>query len=208
VHTPVRKGDCLGCHEPTDKQNHTFGLRADSQGELCLRCHESAYKRYVASRPHPPVRDKLCTACHAVHNSEYRELLVEFLSPERYVPYDDGDSFALCFQCHDIELLDEEETDEYTDFRNGEKNLHYLHVNRESKGRNCRICHLPHGGAQPRLIRPTVPFGPWELRIRFAPTPSGGYCGPACHPAKRYDRENPIDWNREPTPPSMSATQP
>ncbi len=82
----------------------------------------------------------------------------------------------MCFESHDSELLEDAEPDEYTHFRNGERNLDYLHANKESKGRSCRICHLPHGSDQHRLIRSKVPFGKWKLNIRYVPTETGRYC--------------------------------
>ncbi len=199
-HKPVDEGRCLDCHEP-HASNHQTLLRAPN-ADLCLRCHEDTSKAIAAlAHAHAPAEQKECAACHTAHASPHDGLLVERFAAERYVAYDEGQNYALCFECHDSELLEDEETDEYTNFRNGEQNLHYLHVNRESKGRSCRICHLPHGSDQHRLIRPTVPFGNWKLNIRFIPTENGGYCGPACHPAKRYDRLVPVDWNKEPVAP-------
>lgn len=202
VHRPIEKeGEgCIACHRGHDSEHPT--LLRQPGGDLCLRCHQDTNSA-ITTRPHvhPPAGDKECGACHAPHASEHGNLLVERLAAGMYLPYDDGESYALCFQCHDVELVEEEESDEYTEFRNGERNLHHLHVNKPSKGRSCRTCHLPHASAQHRLIRSELTFGKWELSIGYLPTDTGGYCGPACHPAKRYDRMAPVDFDQEPVAP-------
>jgi len=40
-----------------------------------------------------------------------------------------------------------------TGFRDGDVNLHYVHVNREKKGRSCRACHDIHAGNDNKLMR-------------------------------------------------------
>jgi hypothetical protein len=76
-----------------------------------------------------------------------------------------------------------------TRFRNGEVNLHWLHVNRE-KGRTCRACHEVHASKNPFHIRDAVPFGSkgWLIEIKFKQTTNGGSCSPGCHSDKTYDR--------------------
>ena len=77
-----------------------------------------------------------------------------------------------------------------TDFRTGDLNLHYVHVNRKKKGRSCRACHETHAASKEKQIRDSVPFGPggWELPIGFEKTNSGGSCAPGCHRPYAYDR--------------------
>jgi hypothetical protein len=78
-----------------------------------------------------------------------------------------------------------------TNFRNGDRNLHYLHVNRK-KGRTCISCHEVHAGSQEMQIRTLTPFGAWEIPIKYAKTPTGGKCLESCHVLKEYDREKPF----------------
>ena len=74
-----------------------------------------------------------------------------------------------------------------TRFRDGEVNLHRLHVNRE-KGRTCRACHEVHASKNPFHIRDAVPFGGrgWQLEIRFKKAETGGSCAPGCHVERAY----------------------
>ena len=60
-----------------------------------------------------------------------------------YAAYSDKE-YALCFTCHKRDLLQFPDTSFATDFRDGERNLHYLHVNKSEKGRSCRMCHNIH----------------------------------------------------------------
>ena len=206
IHKAVEEKGCLECHRGHDS-DHEKLLRGPAE-ELCIKCHADEYKAFASlAHVHAPVAEKSCVSCHSPHASTHGKLLIEAFTADLYVPYDDGESFGLCFQCHEKELLEEEETDEATGFRNGERNLHYLHVNKETKGRGCRICHLPHGSSQHRLIRPMVRYKDWELKIRFTPTETGGYCGPGCHPAKRYDRSEPIDMSKAPIAPAAVRKQ-
>ena len=87
------------------------------------------------------------------------------------------------------------ETTDLTDFRNGKTNMHYLHVNKAERGRTCRACHETHGSDLPKHIRESIPYGKWDLPIRFTKTETGGSCSPGCHLPKPYDRINPVDYD-------------
>ena len=50
-----------------------------------------------------------------------------------------------------------------TGFRDGDVNLHYLHVNREEKGRTCRTCHEMHGSDLPNHMASGVPVRGLQL---------------------------------------------
>ena len=69
-------------------------------------------------------------------------------------------------------------------------NLHYLHVNKQDKGRTCRACHEVHASKRPAHIRESVPFGKnnWPLEINFTQHKDGGSCAPGCHKAQEYHR--------------------
>jgi len=81
-----------------------------------------------------------------------------------------------------------------TNFRNGKRNLHYLHVTRR-KGRTCISCHDVHATNQEQLIRSSTPFGPsnFHIQIVFVKTATGGTCRKSCHVSKGYDREKPLE---------------
>jgi predicted CXXCH cytochrome family protein len=137
---------------------------------------------------HGPIRDGNCTACHESHAGDKFRLLKESYPAEFYAPFD-LDTFKLCFRCHISDLVLSKSGSGLTQFRDGDRNLHFLHVNR-AKGRTCRSCHEVHASKRPAHIREAVPFGTgeWMLPINFQKTPDGGSCMPGCHEARTYTR--------------------
>ncbi len=201
-HDAVTAGkSCANCHDPhaSDLKHMLLGPTMD----LCLSCHTEPIKSENATllgigklladstSPHGPIRDRDCVACHSPHGGENFRLLTDAYPEKFYSPFGE-DEYALCFGCHDVEAFEDEETDEFTAFRNGERNLHHLHVNREVKGRTCRACHDPHAGLGAKHMAKTVPFGSWSLPINYSSTDTGGSCQPGCHKRYRYDREEAV----------------
>ncbi len=185
-HEPAAKGKCTACHSSHSSPYRP--LLINSQRQLCFSCHEKTkweldeYK-YV----HKPATDRGCRVCHEPHGSDYYRLLVKEYTPEFYAPFDIA-NYALCFTCHQANLVLNKETDNATDFRNGKVNLHYLHVNTQERGRTCRTCHATHASNEPRHLRKVVPYGDWEIPIQFNKTETGGGCSPGCHNPRTYDR--------------------
>ena len=183
-HQPVANGDCLACHDP--HQSDTVSLLRKPGAQLCFSCHDA--KLAVGKSVHKPVAKGECTSCHQVHGSAYRKILKADFPQELYRPFG-TDAFPLCFSCHDPQLVAAASTEKATNFRNGDRNLHAVHVNKAGKGRSCKICHNPHAAAQDRLINSKTPgFGSWDIPIRFEATPTGGGCSVGCHRTFRYDR--------------------
>ena len=199
VHAPVKNNECSECHEQEDETNHEFSMIAEG-AELCYECHDESEiaETDEGGSVHQPVAQGECAGCHEPHASGHKGLLIEAYAEDFYVPIAESDKYALCFECHDYELIEESETD-VTEFRNGELNLHYLHVSKERKGRSCRTCHESHLSEQAGLVRRSVPFGRWKMKLRFVATDTGGACGPSCHSAKQYDREEPCDFSQAPS---------
>jgi len=196
THLPVEEGECLGCHDIHGSSKPSL-LRSPDPG-LCLSCHNRDIRddssntinisRLVTGKmiAHTAISGGGCMTCHQAHGSGFREILVDQFPSENYLPAK-TENFALCFLCHNTGLLDEEETGSETNFRDGRKNLHWLHMNGE-RGRNCRMCHNIHGSPQPFLVEETVGFGNWEMRLNFIPTQQGGSCLPGCHGKLMYLR--------------------
>ncbi len=194
----TRDESCVKCHTP--HASPYDGLLIDSPEKVCFQCHaediETKSGRTIVSieqkiaeseHVHFPVAEGDCTVCHIAHFSSRRSLLrLEY--PDRiYRSFTEG-SYELCFQCHDRQLIAESGS-RLTGFRDGERNLHFLHVNRE-KGRACDMCHDPHASDGYRLIRESFPFGPegWLLPLGFEQTENGGSCASACHERQGYSR--------------------
>jgi predicted CXXCH cytochrome family protein len=201
-HEPVTQGKaCSNCHD-AHASNLEPLLRADPM-DLCLDCHNKEMdsptgrledmRRLLEENPqqHGPIKQRNCSACHQVHGNDRFRLLIDAYPPEFYAPYDEA-RYALCFDCHQADIVRTEYTDKLTDFRNGDRNLHFLHVHRKEKGRTCRACHETHASRQPKHIAAAVPFGNWEIPIVFRLTATGGSCETGCHKPYAYDRVSPV----------------
>jgi len=204
-HSAVSTGPaCRNCHDPHGS-DHSAMLINDMI-EVCLSCHDREIEladgtELVNMRAvlapgknlHGPIAQRNCAPCHEVHGGANFRLLTEEYPLEFYAPFRE-ESYALCFACHEPELVLDARTDELTDFRNGDHNLHHLHVNKETKGRTCRACHEIHASNKAKHVRDWVPFGSkrWRLPINFEQTETGGRCGPGCHRAYGYDRVKPV----------------
>lgn len=200
-HDAVTTGaKCASCHNP--HASSTPHLLAKPAFELCLGCHgqddvvDHAGKKLANvkkildenPRQHAPVAKKDCGACHQPHGGEHARLLVADYPAQFYAPYD-ARRYALCFKCHDEKALATAEST-VTGFRDGTKNLHFVHVNRADRGRTCRACHEVHASKQPHQIRDGVPYGAkgWTLPLNYVQTEAGGSCEKTCHARRSYDR--------------------
>ena len=225
-HSPVHTGAaCLNCH--VGHVSSQPPLLLARQDRVCLLCHD----RPVADGPgriiadvsgelssrylHGPAKTGDCSACHDPHAAQTPGLLLAPFPTQFYARFDIR-QYDLCFRCHARDLVLRENTTTLTGFRDGDRNLHYLHVHRDDKGRTCKACHAVHGSEQPHHIAAAVPFegSSWTMRIDFEETATGGNCSPGCHGPARYDRDRaapaaaqPPAPNARPTTPSL-ATQP
>jgi len=188
AHPPVQGEDaCASCHNPHASDNERMLLTPEK--ELCTGCHTDIITKSMTVL-HGPNNDGRCTRCHEPHGSQNQQLLVKPFPTDAYVPYTDS-AYPLCFSCHKRDLLQYPETSFATNFRDGEKNLHYVHVNNKRKGRSCRLCHNFHGSSNPKLIADMVAFGKWKMPIKYVKTDTGGGCSPGCHKPLYYDRKTP-----------------
>jgi predicted CXXCH cytochrome family protein len=191
---------CANCHDPHGSSHPA--LLDQREEQLCLACHNQTLKtpdgrRIENIQPmlqraflHGPVRDGDCGACHNVHGAPYTDLLTERF-PETFYTAFDLQKYELCFSCHEADLVMHERTRGLTGFRDGDLNLHYVHVHRDDRGRTCRTCHAVHGSDLPRHMAEAVPFqgSDWMMPIAFEKTDTGGRCAPGCHEPMRYNRD-------------------
>jgi predicted CXXCH cytochrome family protein len=84
LHTPVKQGDCSGCHNP-HTSSHGKLLEADPS-RICLRCHEGIAPKKAKST-HKVVVEGKCTGCHDPHSADNKWNLVKAGN-------------ELCFGCH------------------------------------------------------------------------------------------------------------
>ncbi len=197
VHGAVtEKKSCLNCHSPHLSSEKKI-LLSEEQG-LCLSCHNKIITVGTRTIPdmkqliekskyvHGAIENNGCAVCHNPHFSENAFLLKNTFPVGNYAK-GKKESYALCFTCHEKEMIEEPVTTEATGFRNGNKNLHYLHVMAE-KGRSCSNCHSLHASNNLYLIADKSRFGSWDMPINYTRMEKGGSCAPGCHTKKTYQR--------------------
>lgn len=206
-HKPLAmRAGCMSCHNPhgsaQEKLLHKTPL------ELCLACHDRDGMKSADGQPltnmkawleknaerHGPVEAGDCTSCHRPHGGENFRLLSEQYPAKFYATFDKK-NYALCLSCHNDAVFTTGETMALTSFRNGNRNLHFAHVNVGERGRTCRACHEVHASGQEHHIRQGVPFGSsgWVLKLNYLKTPDGGSCAKTCHETRAYLRGAKVD---------------
>ena len=205
-HAPMNdQKSCLNCHDP-----HVAGqprLLVTSERALCLACHNREMvsgsgkiknlKAFLDANNggQGPLKGKPCDTCHDPHGADYWRLLEKYYVPSFYIPYSDA-QYSLCFSCHKSEAFKvlklTKANATLTNFRDGSKNLHFVHVNKIEKGRTCRACHEVCAECQssglPKHVKKTVAFSGWNMPLNFTPNANGGTCAPGCHGEKLYQR--------------------
>jgi predicted CXXCH cytochrome family protein len=204
--------ECLNCHDPHTTRYARL-LRNDTRS-VCLKCHDKEIEtskgkihdmsKTIADEKtlHGPMTINDCSECHQIHGGDRFDLLSKEYPSEFYSSFRE-ENYALCFSCHDPKLALASQTKTLTGFRNGDMNLHSVHVNQESKGRTCRACHEIHSIGREKNIRDSVPFGDWMFQTGYTKTATGGSCTPGCHQHFSYDRRNPVKYEKGDEKPSV-----
>ena len=199
---------CLNCHNPHSSQ-YAKQLKAPSR-QLCLSCHDREIKGTLNGvRTIPNIKAKVeaasqhtgaqgeCTACHTPHSSKFERLLKKNFSTTVYNSYPQAvNPYDLCFKCHDSAMLNPTGFEDSTNFRDTAKgkNEHWFHVvdaagvEDKAKGKSCKICHDPHGAAQPFNINSSWNMNGQSIGIKFTPADNGGQCNKTCHTTRTYVR--------------------
>ncbi len=173
VHTPVRIGECTGCHSPHTSSHGK--LLAAEPNRVCYRCHKDMVPDNAVSS-HRVVVEGNCVKCHDPHASSNRNNLlkagnelcfgchkemgeavgkVKFKHP----PVENG-----CLNCHDPHASTK------ADFllRDGVPSLcvkcHQTnkplftqkHMNYPVASARCTTCHNPHGSNKTGILYDTV----------------------------------------------------
>lgn len=202
-HSPMEEGSkCMNCHAPHGSNVEALLLKTPF--DLCMDCHSkdnvldskgkalTNMKKLLDDNPewHAPVAAKDCSVCHNPHAGNHFRMLASEYPAKFYEPYS-AQKYALCFECHNEQMAATPETTTLTEFRQGSRNLHFLHVNKAELGRTCRACHEVHASKAPFHIRDGVPFGNrgWILKIQYDKTELGGTCAKSCHAKRSYSRQ-------------------
>ena len=181
-----RDADCKSCHMPLIENHPKKAVKNFKQAQetMCIACHDEMVDK---KNPHEAIKVGKCTVCHNPHAAARNSYLGNGYTSRPFINYD-TEAYALCFSCHKRELLRFADTSFATGFRDGEKNLHYLHVNKQKNGRNCNLCHKIHNSSRPKLIAEKVSFGKWQMPLHFTQDENGGSCTPGCHKPVKYGR--------------------
>lgn len=203
-HKPLtEEQSCANCH--LAHYSPGKGLLISDQVSTCLLCHgvdnlgNPALKNIKKDMEgkknlHGPIKKGQCKDCHDPHGSGSFRLLRGNYPSELYINYKEG-TYDGCLLCHEKNLLRFPETTLYTKFRNGKRNLHYVHVSKSRKGRTCRICHEPHASDMNKMInKDGLQFGEWKIPLNWQQTNTGGSCLPGCHKLLKYDRVKPATY--------------
>lgn len=183
-HEPAEKGQCVSCHSAHFSDNKYLLL--DKVDTLCFSCHKDSSTWKKKRFQHGPLVQGNCSACHNPHGSDNPYILRQSFPLEFYSAYEKGE-YDLCFNCHKEALVTTEKTVTITNFRNGDINLHMLHVN-QKKGRTCRACHDVHASDQEDHMREEFRFGSASVPVEYIKTQTGGRCIVGCHRERGYDR--------------------
>jgi len=199
LHYPVLNNECSKCHD-AHSSDRLFLLN-DEPNKQCLNCHSKSITKDSVTLDnikhkiqhkfvHAPMNKDVCTSCHDPHTSQQDDLLIFEYHDETYV-FERDKSISLCFSCHSEDLISNN-TPEATGFRDEDKNLHFIHVNRD-KSRNCTVCHDAHGSNTEFIINQSVQYGKWILPINFTKSENGGTCESGCHRklSYKYSKEMP-----------------
>lgn len=212
-HEPVADGSCLDCHQV--HSSAATALLNDDMPGLCFECHDDYSEK---ANVHEPVADGECTECHQAHDSLQGVLMNARYNLNRYAIYS-PEEYDLCYGCHDKEPFEDGSMFEGTNFRNGENNLHYLHVygsvevnkygiKKKKEGMTCIGCHRTHSSEQKRLVRHKLDCGETACyTINYRAFEGGGTCVVGCHKPKVYRNSatsSTEDVGREETVPSMA----
>jgi DmsE family decaheme c-type cytochrome len=162
VHTPVKTGECSGCHNP-----HTAAhgkLLDASPNSVCFKCHGNVIPQKAGST-HKVAVEGNCVKCHDPHGSNNKANLIKAgndlcLSCHKAV----GDAVAKvkfkhtpvengCLNCHDphaseksVRLLKRAVPDLCVECHKPDRpSFSKQHVNYPVAKANCTSCHNPHG---------------------------------------------------------------
>ena len=169
VHTPVKTGDCTGCHNPHTSSHGK--LLAEDPNKICVKCHEGIVPQNPKS-VHPVVMQGNCVKCHDPHASKYKFVLLkpgnelcldchknigDAVAKARFkhAPVDKG-----CVSCHDPHgsakgryLLKNELVSLCVScHRTDQPSFSKQHMNYPVAKSNCSSCHDAHGSNRAGIL--------------------------------------------------------
>lgn len=169
VHTPVKVGDCTGCHNP-HTSSHGKLLAADT-GKICFTCHKAMVPENARSA-HKVVVDNNCMKCHDPHSAKNKFNLLQSGNELCFGCHKEmGDVVAKvkfkhnpvekgCLNCHNPHasikakflLRDEVPSLCLGCHRTDKPMFTKAHMNYPVARARCTTCHNPHGSDRPGIL--------------------------------------------------------
>lgn len=173
VHTPLRRGECSGCHNPhTSSRAKLLGENVD---RVCFRCHKP-FSAAKAGSVHAVVAEGKCVRCHDPHSGPNKNNLLaagnelcfgchkemgEAISKVKH-QHDPADKN--CLTCHTPHvsadtpfLLKEKAPPLCTRCHKTDRPIFAKqHMNYPVSKSDCTSCHNPHGSQQKGILYDTV----------------------------------------------------
>lgn len=172
----------------------------NEEGCTSATCHNDLVetKRWGRRDGHQSLGDATCISCHDIEDNEQPPFFRYLYENTSRIHKGGLESFELCWTCHDRHMAAMEYSADSTAFRDGEKNLHFLHVVTAEKrssaisryGITCSGCHSMHRPEYPHLIRCFTDRLACEWSSPYEHTLTGGSCA-YCHRSIGYDRNSP-----------------
>ena len=173
VHTPVKQGECVGCHNPHTSSHGK--LLAAEPNKICYNCHAAVIPDKAKSS-HKVVTEGGCVNCHDPHGAANKfnlKLAGEKLCLECHKELGDAISKAKrkhkpvtsgCLTCHDphgssagLHLLKKEVPGLCRDCHQTDKPFFAkAHQGYPVGGSRCTSCHNPHGSSKSSMLYDTV----------------------------------------------------
>jgi DmsE family decaheme c-type cytochrome len=173
IHTPVKAGECSGCHNPHSSSHGK--LLAAAPGRVCSQCHGEMAPETARSR-HQVVAEGNCVACHDPHAADNQQNLVKAGNDLCFGCHQDiGEAVTTakfkhspvqkgCVNCHDPHASEKFDHLVKTDVpalclkchKTNKPAFLRQHSNYPvAKGR-CTSCHNPHGSDKPVILYANV----------------------------------------------------
>lgn len=169
VHTPVKAGECSGCHNP-HTSSHGKLLAADVT-EICFMCHEAMVPENAISS-HKVVVEKRCVQCHDPHAAQNKFNLLkagndlcsgchaQMSDAVKKVKFQHSPVQKGCVTCHDPHastkakfLLRNEVPALCLGCHKADKPIFAKqHMNYPVAKSRCTTCHNPHGSDRPGIL--------------------------------------------------------
>ena len=173
VHTPVKAGNCAGCHDP---HASTHGkLLEDDSSKICASCHGSMIPEGAKSA-HAAVAQGKCVSCHDPHGSPNKANLVragnelclgchaDIKAGLDAATHKHGPVTENCLNCHDPHasktapsLLAKSPPALCTGCHNpSQPGFGKAHMGYPVAASNCLSCHDPHGSPNKGILWASV----------------------------------------------------